>query len=109
MKGEEGGLRPEFDRIVHERARLRILVYLASSQGSEAGFTDMKKDLAMTSGNLSVQLTTLEEAGYVEIRKVFLGKKPFTGISLTPAGEIALERYLDGIESMLSSLRKGKK
>lgn len=109
MKEEEAGPRLEFDRIVHERARLRILVYLASSQASEAGFTDMKRELAMTSGNLSVQLGTLEEAGYITIRKAFVGKKPFTGISLTPAGEMALERYLDELESTLSLLRNGKK
>jgi DNA-binding MarR family transcriptional regulator len=109
MKGEEAGPRMEFDRIVHERARLRILVYLASSQEPEAGFTDMKRELDMTSGNLSVQLGTLEEAGYVEIRKAFVGKKPYTGASLTPAGEMALERYLDEMESMLALLRSGKK
>jgi DNA-binding PadR family transcriptional regulator len=63
----------------------------------------------MTSGNLSVQLGTLEEAGYVSIRKAFVGKKPFTGASLTPVGKMALERYLDELESMLSMLRSGKK
>ena len=109
MKSKEAVKRPEFDRIVHERARLRILVYLASSREPEAGFTDMKRELAMTSGNLSVQLGTLEEAGYVTIRKAFVGKKPFTGASLTPAGEMALEHYLDELESMLSLLRNGKK
>ena len=109
MKDEAGGLRLDFDRIIHERARLRILVYLASSTEPEAGFTEMKGQLAMTSGNLSVQLGTLEAAGYISIKKAFIGRKPYTGISLTPGGESALERYLDEIESMISLLRNGKK
>ena len=61
----------------------------------------------MTSGNLSAQLGTLENSGYIAVRKAFLGKKPFTGVSLTPAGKIALERYLDEMESLLASLKAG--
>jgi DNA-binding MarR family transcriptional regulator len=99
---------PDPDKVIHERARLRILVYLSSSGESESGFTDIKKDLAMTSGNLSAQLGTLETAGYIAIQKSFQGKKPFTGVSLTPAGKLALERYLDEMESLLASLREGR-
>jgi len=109
MNGEENSATPEFDRIIHERARLRILVYLASSQETEAGFTDIKKDLAMTAGNLSVQLGTLEEAGHIRLRKSFVGKKPYTGVSLTPQGAHALDNYLNEMESMLAMLRAGKK
>jgi DNA-binding HxlR family transcriptional regulator len=108
MKDQETETRPALDRIIHERARLKILVFLASSQDPETGFTDIKQALDMSSGNLSVQLGTLEEAGYVEIRKAFKGRKPYTGISLTPAGKSALGLYLDELESMLSLLRKGK-
>ena len=99
----------DFDKVVHERARLKILVYLASSQESEVGFPEMKKDLDMTAGNLSVQLGTLEEAGYISIRKTFIGKRPFTGLSLAPEGALALERYLDNMQSMLSLLRNVRK
>jgi len=109
MLDEESGAPPNFDKIIHERARLRILVYLASSQDVEAGFTDMKRDLAMTAGNLSVQLGTLEEAGYIQLRKTFVGKKPYTGATLTLTGESALEHYLNEMESMLAQLRAGRK
>lgn len=109
MWNEESAAPPNFDKVIHERARLRILVHLASSQDPEVGFTDMKRDLAMTAGNLSVQLGTLEEAGYVQLRKTYVGKKPFTGISLTPTGESALEHYLNEMESMLALLRTGRK
>ena len=109
MQGDESRIPPDFDKVIHERARLRILVYLASSQEAELGFTDMKRDLAMTAGNLSVQLGTLEEAGYIQLRKTYVGKKPYTGASLTLAGESALECYLNEMESMVALLRDGKK
>ena len=109
MKDEERSAPPEFDKVIHERARLRILVYLASSQEAEVGFTDVRTDLGMTAGNLSVQLGTLEEAGYIQLRKTYVGKKPYTGICLTPPGANALDRYLNEMESMLSSLRKSRK
>lgn len=105
----QSGAIQDFDKVVHERARLKILVYLASSQESEVGFTEMRKDLGMTAGNLSVQLGTLEDAGYISIRKAFVGKKPYTGLSLAPEGALALERYLDNLQSMLSLLRNGRK
>ena len=108
MKDEGRGAPPEFDKVIHERARLRILVYLASSQEAELGFTDVKRDLGMTAGNLSVQLGTLEETGYIQLRKTYVGKKPYTGIRLTPLGADALDRYLSDMESMLSSLRKSR-
>lgn len=93
------------DKLIHEPARLRILVHLATSGEAECAFTGMRDALGLSSGNLSVQLTTLEEAGYVRIRKTFIGKKPFTGISLAEAGRQALERYLGEMEALLRALR----
>ncbi|MCX7028151.1 MAG: transcriptional regulator [Spirochaetes bacterium] len=104
MGGNERQI-PDLDKVIHERARLRILVFLASSAESETGFTDLKSGLGMTAGNLSAQLSTLEEAGYIALRKTFIGKKPFTGVSLTLSGDKALEQYLDEMESMLAAAR----
>jgi DNA-binding HxlR family transcriptional regulator len=99
---------PDPNKVIHERARLRILVYLSSLAKSDVGFTDLKTDLSMTAGNLSTQLSTLETVGYIAIKKTFIGKKPFTGIRLTPSGKAALEYYLDEMESLLSALKKGR-
>jgi DNA-binding MarR family transcriptional regulator len=108
MSKAAGDAPPDFDKLIHEQARLRILVYLASSREPEVGFTDLRRDLGMTAGNLSVQLGTLDAAGYITVRKAFIGRKPFTGASLTPLGERALANYLDEMESMLALLRKGR-
>jgi DNA-binding MarR family transcriptional regulator len=94
------------NKIIHEQTRLKILASLAGDVG-ESSFPDLRDRLGMTAGNLSVQLKTLEEAGYVATRKSFVANKPRTDVSITDAGRRALTEYLEEIERMLASLRKG--
>ncbi len=81
----------ELDRLVHEPARLKILVILKGV--GEADFLYLQKEGGFTQGNLSSHLAKLEEAGYVEIKKTFKGKLPLTVCRLTTQGEGALESY----------------
>ncbi len=97
------------DRLVHERARLMILTHLASSEGAETGFTDLKNALGLTAGNLSVQLRTLEDANYVKIAKAYRDNKPWTGVALTVEGKKAIEAYVRDLEVIVASLRGGPK
>jgi DNA-binding MarR family transcriptional regulator len=112
---EPGGMRGGtlsslgLDKVIHERARLRVLTYLASSSESEVGFTEIRDALGFSAGNLSVQLRTLEEAGYIEIRKRFVSNKSYTGIRLTPAGQGALSAYLAELEVIVASLKANAK
>ena len=81
----------QLDRLVHEPARLMILMIL---QGvGEADFLYLLREGEFTQGNLSSHLLKLEEAGYVEIEKKFKGKRPLTICRLTPKGETALSSY----------------
>jgi DNA-binding transcriptional ArsR family regulator len=81
----------QLDRMVHEPARLMILMIL---QGiGEADFLYLQREGGFTQGNLSSHLLKLEEAGYVKIQKKFKGKRPLTLCRLTPKGEIALSGY----------------
>ena len=66
---------------------------------------ELQKVMDISRGNLSIQLTTLEEAAYVAIEKKFVGKKPLTLISLTEKGRAAIRRYLDEMEEVLKNLR----
>jgi DNA-binding MarR family transcriptional regulator len=97
----------DLDRVIHERSRLMVLTYLSTSEGGEAGFTELRDGLGFSAGNLSVQIKTLEEAGYVRVDKRFVAKKSYTGVRLTPAGESALSGYLAGLEVIVASLRVG--
>ena len=82
----------QVDRLIHEPARLAILAILYGLK--EADFLYLLRATGLSKGNLSAHLAKLEEAGYVEITKRFLGKKPNTVCRLTPAGRSAFERYL---------------
>ncbi len=92
------------NKIVHERSRLKLLTKLATGK-EHMTFTELRDELGMTGGNLSVQLKTLEDAGYVESVKYFAENKPRTELSLTESGRAALMEYLDELEALLAGLR----
>ncbi len=87
------------DRVIHEPARL-ILVALLSSVES-ADFLFLLKESKLSKGNLSVQLSRLEEAGYVEVEKSFRGKIPHTEYRLTKKGKAAFIQYRKSIGTIL--------
>jgi DNA-binding MarR family transcriptional regulator len=87
------------DDVIHGRLRLGIMAYLSTAGTAE--FSELKTKLQTSDGNLSVHLRKLEEAGYVEIGKSFVGRKPLTRASLTEKGREAFVAYLDAIEKLL--------
>jgi len=62
------------------------------------------KQIELTWGNLSAHVGKLEAAGYVEIKKKFLGKKPHTVASLTQKGRLAFEAYRREMKQVLDEL-----
>lgn len=97
----------ELDKIIHERARLMILTYLAGLEGrNHAPFQEIKDALGLTSGNLSVQLKNLEQAGYITIDKRFEENRPVTEARLTHRGSVALREYLDEMERIIQAARR---
>ncbi len=96
----------ELNKIIHERARLLILTSLARNEEKEVSFSDLKNELEISSGNLSVQLNKLKEADFIKIDKSFKDNRPLTSIIITPEGLDALNAYFDEMESMIRSLRK---
>lgn len=92
------------DRLIHERLRLGIVSALAAN--AVLTFTELKRLLKATDGNLSVHARKLEEAGYVQCTKAFEGRTPKTEFRLTPAGKVALTRYLDHMEAVIQAARK---
>jgi DNA-binding transcriptional ArsR family regulator len=96
----------DLDRVIHEPARL-LLVALLSSLDS-ADFLFLLKESGLTKGNLSVHLSRLEEAGYINVEKSFRGKIPHTEYKLTPQGSSALDRYRKSLGPILNP-KKGKK
>lgn len=88
------------DRVLHEKARLGILTSLATHPKGLA-FTDLKQLCGLTDGNLSRHLQVLEEAGVVEISKLFEHKRPLTTCRLTRAGRKRFLDYIDVLERVV--------
>lgn len=63
----------ELNPIIHSQLRLAIMTLLVSVE--EADFSYLKEQTNATSGNISVQLDKLSNAGYIQITKEFVGKK----------------------------------
>ena len=93
----------EIDDVIHGRVRLGVMAYLASANAAE--FNELKRRLQVTDGNLSVHLRKLEDAGYVEVEKSFVGRKPLTRLKLTPGGRDAFLAYLDAIGRLVGEVR----
>jgi DNA-binding MarR family transcriptional regulator len=88
------------DRLIHEKARLSILSSLASHADGLV-FSDLKALCALTDGNLSRQITQLQEAGLVEVWKGHKGNRPQTLVRLSSQGQKRFLEYLEVLEGVL--------
>ncbi len=92
-----------FDALIHQPVRLRIMAALhALPPDTEVDFTTLRDLLQTTDGNLGTHLRKLEEAGYVAVRKTFVGRRPRTYIALTPRGRAAFEAHVAALKEILS-------
>lgn len=89
----------KLDELLHVRIRTAIVAILQSVE--KADFNYLKKRTSATDGNLSTHLRKLEEAGYVQVEKKFVGRKPVTNYWLTEQGHQAFINYLANLEEML--------
>jgi DNA-binding HxlR family transcriptional regulator len=93
----------ELDQVIHERMRLGIISALAVQDSLT--FTELKRLLDATDGNLSVHARKLEDANYVVCRKTFEGRVPRSDYKITALGRRALERYLEEMEQIIRRTR----
>jgi DNA-binding HxlR family transcriptional regulator len=93
----------DLDRLIHERLRLGIVSALAANDSLT--FSELKRLLKTTDGNLSVHARKLEDSSYVACSKSFDGRVPKTEYRLTAAGRRALERYLAHMEALIRATR----
>jgi DNA-binding MarR family transcriptional regulator len=89
----------KLDPLLHSELRLAIMSLLVSVD--RADFKYLKEETESTAGNLSVQLTKLEEAGYIKVKKGFKGKMPHTVCTITKKGIEAFEKYVNGLKEYL--------
>ncbi len=90
------------NQIIHAPARLMVLTYLYVVESADYVF--LARLTGLTWGNLSAHLAKLEQAGYVEIRRGFNGKKPHSSIRLTAAGRSAFKAYKNSMQQVFNDL-----
>jgi DNA-binding MarR family transcriptional regulator len=89
-----------FDELIHAPTRLSLVSLLAATDWADFRF--LRDTLAMSDSALSKQLTTLEEAGYVEIRKSFVAKRPRTSVKLSPSGHRAFAGHVGALQEIVA-------
>jgi DNA-binding MarR family transcriptional regulator len=90
-KGKDLPVVNKFDKLIHEPARLLIMAHLYVIESAD--FMFLMRQTGMTFGNLSSHMSKLETAGYIDVEKEFVGKKPNTRLHLTDEGRAAFEEY----------------
>ena len=91
---------PKLDPLLHSELRLAVMSLLAGVD--EADFTYLKEQTGATSGNLSVQIDKLAEAGYIGVEKGFKGKMPRTTCRITPEGTEAFRSYIKALKKYIA-------
>ena len=90
------------DDAIHQKVRLGAMSTLMAH--GEVDFNFLKSALNVSDGNLSTHLSVLETHGYIAVRKEFVGKRPRTTYTPTPAGRKAFDAYIAVLEVLVRSL-----
>ena len=87
------------DPLIHPITRLSICGLLASG-ADWIEFAALRDAAEISDAVLSKQSRVLEEAGYVEVRKGAVGRRPRTWFRLTPAGHAAFQAHIAWLQQM---------
>ncbi|WP_306317027.1 MULTISPECIES: transcriptional regulator [unclassified Streptomyces] len=90
-----------FDELIHPATRLSVVSLLAATEWAEFSF--VRDSLSLSDSALSKQLHTLEEAGYLELRKEGGGRKRRTRVRLTDRGRTAFEGHVAALRAIVES------
>jgi DNA-binding MarR family transcriptional regulator len=90
-----------FDELIHAPTRLAVISLLAATEWAE--FRYIRDTVNLSDSALSKQLTTLEEAGYVEVTKTFIGKRPRTSARLTRRGRQAFAGHVAALQQIIAA------
>ena len=98
---DNGKLFKPLDPLLHSELRLAVMSILLDA--GSADFVYLRGQTGATSGNLSVQLDKLQQAGYIEVTKGFKGKMPQTICHITDQGREAFAAYVEALRSYIPS------
>ncbi len=90
--------RHRLEELLNSPVRFSITATLAGAANAEFSF--VRDTIEVSDSVLSKQVSALEAAGYVQVKKGYVGKRPRTWLSLTPSGRDAFERHLDALREI---------
>jgi DNA-binding MarR family transcriptional regulator len=92
------------DDVIHQPVRLRVMAALSALDQGEDGldFTRLKGLTGATDGNLGAHLDHLARAGYVEVTKAFVARRPRTTVKASMAGREAFARHVAFLKSIIA-------
>ena len=90
--------RHRLDDVIHQPIRFSIIATLAASSEAEFGF--VRDTVQVSDSVLSKQVAVLENAGYVHVKKGYIGKRPRTWLRLTDQGRTAFAAHLDALRTI---------
>ncbi len=101
--GEGNHPRHRLDPVIFSPVRLSIVACLAAVEKAEFGF--VRNTVEVSDSVLSKQVSNLEDADYVKVKKGYVGKFPRTWLSLTASGRCAFEAHLAALAAIASTSR----
>jgi DNA-binding MarR family transcriptional regulator len=107
-KGIDAGSHPRhrLDPVIHSPVRFSILACLAAAERAEFSF--VRDTVEVSDSVLSKQVSILEDAGYVKVKKGYVGKFPRTWLSITAAGGRAFDAHLGALAAIAGALSTPK-
>jgi DNA-binding transcriptional ArsR family regulator len=90
----------ELDPVLHSQLRLAIVSLLIGVESAE--FTWLRDKTGATAGNLSIQITKLKEAGYIDVTKKFSNNYPQTLCRITATGRNKFTEYVESLKDYLN-------
>jgi predicted transcriptional regulator len=91
----------DLDPLLHSQLRLAIVSLLMTND--EVDFNQIKDTTNATSGNISVQIRKLQDAGYIEVVKSFKNNYQNTSLSITKKGIKAFEDYVESLKQYIKT------
>jgi DNA-binding MarR family transcriptional regulator len=102
LPGEDAHPATVLDDVIHQRARLGIVVVLAEAGGAE--FTYLRDTLGLTDGNVGQHIQVLLDHGLVSVKKTFERNRPRTWVQITAAGQAALDHQIAAMKALVSRI-----
>jgi DNA-binding MarR family transcriptional regulator len=104
MTAANSAVHPRHGVDEHLTAPIRLSIVAALVRVDDVEFQTLRDAIEVSDSALSKQVAVLEAAGYLTVRKGYVGKRPRTWVSVTPAGRTALAAHLAALRAIVDEL-----